>query len=129
MSSINPFAELLGLTFEIVSAGESRLNVPIEAKHFNPNKVVHGAVPYAMADTGMGAALYKTLSAGEMCATIEIKMTYFKAIASGELNCHTTLVNRGKRVAYLESSITQGAVLVAKASGTYAIFRPNQRVA
>jgi acyl-CoA thioesterase len=82
-----------------------------------------------MADTGMGAALYKTLGTGELCATIEIKMTYFKAITSGELQCHTTLVNRGKRVAYLESSITQGTVLVAKASGTYAIFRPNQSAA
>ena len=36
----------------------------------NPHNVVHGAVLYAMADTGMGAALYPTLSADKVCATI-----------------------------------------------------------
>lgn len=36
----------------------------------NPRNVVHGAVLYAMADTGMGAALYPTLSADKVCATI-----------------------------------------------------------
>ena len=53
-------------------------------------------------------------------------MTYFKAVASGEVTCRTQLVNRGKRIAYLESSLHQGDVLLARASGTYAIFRPSQ---
>ena len=117
------------MTFDAVSPGESTLRLQVDSKHLNPNDVVHGAVLYAMADTGMGAALYRTLNSGELCATIEIKMTYFKAIASGEVLCRTTLVNRGKRVAYLESSIFSGEVLIAKATGTYAIFRPTQSAA
>jgi len=129
MASLNPFAELVGMTFDAVSPGASTLRLQVDSKHLNPNDVVHGAVLYAMADTGMGAALYRTLNSGELCATIEIKMTYFKAIASGEVLCRTTLVNRGKRVAYLESSIFSGEVLIAKATGTYAIFRPTQSAA
>ncbi len=124
MASLNPFAELVGMTFEAVSPGASEIRLQLDPRHLNPNAVVHGAVLYAMADTGMGAALYRTLSSGELCATIEIKMTYFKAIASGELLCRTTVVNRGKRVAYLESSIFAEEVHIAKATGTYAIFRP-----
>ena len=123
-AAANPFAELLGFVFEPSSPSQSFCRLRIEEKHLNPHKVVHGAVLYAMADTGMGAALYPTLGAGELCATIEIKITYFKAIASGEVVCRTQLVNRGKRVAYLESSILSGEVLLAKASGTYAIFVP-----
>ena len=129
MAALSSFAELVGVTFDAVSPGESTLRLQLDSKHLNPNEVVHGAVLYTMADTGMGAALYRTLDPGELCATIEIKMTYFKAVASGEVLCRTTLVNRGKRVAYLESSIFSGEALIAKATGTYAIFRPTQSAA
>jgi acyl-CoA thioesterase len=125
----NPFAELVGFVFEAGSASESTSRLTVEPRHLNPHRVIHGAVLYAMADTGMGAALYPTLGANDLCATIEIKITYFKAIASGEVVCRTQLVNRGKRVAYLESSILSGESLLAKASGTYAIFQPNSGAA
>lgn len=124
-----PFADLVGFVFESSPPSQSLSRLRIEEKHLNPHKVVHGAVLYAMADSGMGAALYPTLAAGELCATIEIKMTYFKAVAAGEIVCRTQLVNRGKRVAYLESSISSGEALLAKASGTYAIFQPRASAA
>lgn len=122
----NPFGELVGFVAEPSPPSESVFRLSVEPKHLNPHNVVHGAVLYAMADTGMGAALYPTLEASDLCATIEIKITYFKALATGEVVCRTRLVNRGKRVAYLESSLFSGEVLVAKASGTYAIFQPDR---
>jgi len=125
-ASRNPFADHVGFRLESAAPGHSAGRLQIEPRHLNPNGVLHGAVLYAMADTGMGAAVFPTLVAGELCATIEIKMTYFKAIVRGEVVCRTVLVNRGKRVAYLESSAYAGEVLLAKASGTYAIFKPSQ---
>jgi acyl-CoA thioesterase len=121
----NPFADHVGFTLEPAEPGHSTGRLRIEPHHLNPNGVLHGAVLYAMADTGMGAAVFPTLAPGELCATIEVKMTYFKAIVRGEVACRTVLVNRGKRVAYLESSVYAGEVLLAKASGTYAIFTPS----
>jgi acyl-CoA thioesterase len=94
-------------------------------KHLNPHGVAHGAVLYALADTGMGAALYPTLSAGEICATIQITMNYFKPVRSGTLLCTTELVNRGKSVAHLESQLFVDNVLVGSANGNYSIFRPS----
>ena len=79
-----------------------------------------------MADVGMGAAMHPTLSEGELCATVEIKINYFKPVHAGELVCTTTLVNRGKTLANLDAVIHCGELLVAKANGTYAIFRPSQ---
>jgi acyl-CoA thioesterase len=125
----NPFAELVGFLMEPEAPGHSRARMTIAPRHLNPNQVVHGAVLYALADSGMGAALFPTLGPGEICATIEVKMTYFKAVSQGELVCRTVLVNRGKRVAYLESSVFAGDVLLARASGTYAIFTPSQTAA
>jgi acyl-CoA thioesterase len=120
----HPFADLIDLTFEEQRAGYSRCKLAIAEKHLNPHGVVHGAVAYALADTGMGAALYRTLEPGEICATIEIKISYFKPVTSGALSCVTEMVNRGKKVASMESSVYAGEALVARASGTYSIFRP-----
>ncbi len=56
----------------------------------------------------MAAALYSTLAEGENCATIEIKVNYFKPIAEGSRSYVTELVNRGKPIANLESKIYLG---------------------
>ena len=71
----------------------------------------------------MGAALYPSLSPGEICATIEIKINYYRPVTSGEVRCHTEVVHRGRRVANLESSIYADDRLVAKANGSYSIFK------
>lgn len=118
------FAELVDLQIEHQAQGASTLALSVAPKHMNPHNVVHGAVLYAMADTGMGAALYPTLLAGEICATIEIKINYFKPVSAGRLVCKTELLNRGKSVANLESRIYLGEVVVARANGNYAIIRP-----
>ena len=76
----------------------------------------------------MGGALYPTLDFknGEICATIEIKMTYFKAARKGVLDCHTEVINKGKRVAMIESEIWNEDKLIAKATGSFAIFTPSK---
>jgi len=122
--SRHPYAERIGLVFEEQRAGHSRCVLNVAEDHLNPHGVMHGAVIYSLADTGMGAALYPTLEPGEICATIEIKINYFKPVVSGVLACVTELVNRGKTVANLESTVHCGDVLVAKANGNYSIFRP-----
>lgn len=122
----HPFAKLIDLRHVDQSPGRSRCRVEVAEKHLNPNRVVHGAVMFALADTGMGAALHPTLAEGELCATVEIKINYFKPVRGGELVCVTELVNRGKTLANLEASVYCADVLVAKANGTYAIFRPGK---
>jgi acyl-CoA thioesterase len=122
----HPFADLIGLTVEEQRSGFSKCSVVVAAHHLNPHKVVHGAVIYALADTGMGVALYPTLGKDEICATIEIKINYFKPVASGLITCTTELVNRGKTVANLESRVFSGATLVAQANGNYSIFTPRK---
>ena len=122
----HPFAKLIDLRHLEHGPGHSRCQVTIDQKHLNPNRVVHGAVIFALADVGMGSAVHATLAEGEICATVEIKINYFKPVRDGELICTTVLVNRGKTLANLDSSIHCGELLVAKANGTYAIFRPSQ---
>jgi acyl-CoA thioesterase len=119
----NPFGELIGLTFTILKNGLSQCVVDLSEKHRNPYGSIHGGVVYALVDTGMGAALYTLLKEREGCTTVEIKVTYFKAVLSGSLMCDTRVLHKGGHIAFLESEVRNGESLVAKATGTFAIFK------
>jgi acyl-CoA thioesterase len=119
----HPFGDLIGFEFTKLRKGYSQCVLQINKNHFNPHKTVHGAVMYSMADTGMGGALYSLLEKGESCATVEIKITYFKAVKEGKLTCDTKVVHRGKSFGVLESEIMNGETLISKAYGTFSIFK------
>jgi len=121
----NPFGELIGLRFAGWDGGRSECYVDVGPSLLNPNGVLHGAVIYALADTGMGGALMSILEAGHACTTVEIKVSYFRAATEGRLTCTSQVVYRGKRIAFLEASVFHGDDLIARASGTFAI-RPTR---
>ena len=113
---------LIGLDIYERGDGFSRSRITIGPDHMNPHGVVHGGVLYAMADTGMGAALYSKLKENESCATIEVKMVYMATVREGTVECETRVLSKGRRVAALESEVRLGERIVAKALGTFAIF-------
>jgi len=121
--NFHPFGNLIGLVFTKIEKGYSQCTLKIGQNHFNPHKTVHGGVLYSMADTGMGAAIYSLLEKNESCATIEIKISYFKPVREGELRCDTKVIHRGKSFGVLESEIINGETLVSKAYGTFSIFK------
>lgn len=122
----HPYADLIGLKIEEIKDGHRKCYLEVDDKLFNPHNVVHGAVLYSLADTGMGMALYPSLKKDEICATIEIKINYYCSVKSGTITCITDIINRGKTVANLEARIYNGDKLVAKANGNYSIFKPKK---
>ena len=122
----HPFADLIDLKVEVQRAGHSQLSLTLAPQHLNPHGVVHGAVVFALADTGMGSALYPTLEPGQICATIDIAISYFRPVQAGRLMCTSEVVNRGRTVAHLSSRVMVGEQLVASATGNFAIFVPRE---
>lgn len=120
----HPFAELIGINIDSKNEGECTCSIAFAAKLLNPNEVIHGGVIYSLADNGMGGALQSMLGETELCATIEIKITYLNAAASGaDLICHSKVIKKGRRVAMLESEVFSDNRLIAKASGSFAVFQ------
>ena len=119
----HPFGDLIGFEFTKLKKGYSQCVLQINKNHFNPHKIVHAAVIYSMADTGMGGALYSLLEKDESCATVEIKITYFKPVKEGALICDTNVIHRGQSFGVLESEVMNGETLVSKAYGTFSIFK------
>jgi acyl-CoA thioesterase len=126
VKGFHPFGELIGFQFTKMRKGYSQCVLKVNDKLFNPHGVLHGGVLYSMADTGMGGALYSLLDKSELCATIELKINYFKSVKSGNVTCDTKVINKGKKVAVLESEMLNDGVSVAKALGTYSIFIVNK---
>lgn len=134
-ASIGPIAEMLHISRLPDGAGadgrgsvQYRLDVVPEL--LNPHGVLHGGAVYTMIDYSMGAATMAALPAGEICATIEIKVSYLAGVrpsgshATPTLTCETTIVKQGRNVVFLESRVADdsGAV-VATASGSFAVIR------
>lgn len=119
----NNFCDLIGLNFTKIGKGFSQCVLSINEKLFNPHKVLHGGVIYSMADTGMGGAVFTMLDEDELCATVEIKINYFKPVTSGMLTCNTKVIHKGKKIAVIESEVLNNGNIVAKAIGTYSIFK------
>jgi acyl-CoA thioesterase len=127
----NPFADLVGFSLRTGRRGSGTSAAALEVRPglMNPNGVIHGGALFTMADTAMGAALYKTLAPGEYCATIEIKIHFLQPVTKGKIRCRTRLVHRGGRIAVLESHLSVGRQQVAQALGTFAIFVPRPQKA
>lgn len=120
---IEPFSVVIGLGFRRLEKGYSQGILEVTDRLLNFNGHLHGGVIYSMADTGMGGALFSCLEKDERCTTIEIKIVYLNAVTSGTLTCETKLTHRSKRIAVLESEIQNEGRLVAKAIGTFYVFK------
>ena len=93
----------------------------------NPHGMLHGGAVYTMVDYSMGGAVVSVLPADEICATIEIKISYLASVRGGVLTCDTNIIKRGRKVVFLESRVTDGAgKIVAAATGSFAVFKPGQ---
>lgn len=127
-SSPGPIAEAFGIRSDGASEGRAAYALEVAAEMLNPHGVLHGGAIYTMVDYSMGAATMSLLPAGEICATIEIKISYVQAVREGTLRTETAVLKRGGSVVFLESRVTDGAgALVAAATGSFSIIRPSAR--
>ena len=119
-----PYADHLNIKVLLEETGKSHLQLNIESFHLNRHSVLSGGTIYSLSDVGMGLAIYPSLQDDEICATVEIKMSYFNAVKEGKVDCYTRILKKGKRLVFLESEIVKQDKLIAKASGSYLIFKP-----
>jgi acyl-CoA thioesterase len=121
----NPFGALLKFEqyIDINRPGHGRCVVDTGPQHYSPGGAVHGGMLFTIMDNCMGASLVTTLKPGEGCATIEMKINYLKAVFGGKVESSTRVLQKGKRIAVLESQLRQGNDVVAIATSTYAIFQ------
>jgi uncharacterized protein (TIGR00369 family) len=83
-----------------------------------------------MLDTVMGAALQTRLPPGSHFATVDLKITYLRPLtaASGVIRATGRVVNSGRRLAYIEGEVRDGAgALAVHAVGNFIVKAPSGR--
>jgi acyl-CoA thioesterase len=126
-TSIGPLADMLHIRNNGASGGKAQYQLDVAPEMLNPHGVLHGGAVYVMVDYSMGAATMAVLPSGEICATIEIKISYLAGVRGGTLTCDTSIIKQGRRVVFLESRVVDGSgKIVATATGSFAVFRPGE---
>lgn len=112
------------LGFEVhATSGRAVTTIDCDERHLNPHGSVHGAVVFALVDTGMGAATMTVLPRTSRCATIEIQTRFLAPVFGGALRAEVEVVKAGRRVVHLQARVTDGSgALVALAGGSFAVI-------
>ncbi len=127
-TSIGPLAETLHISNLGAHDGHASYRLDVAPEMLNPHGVLHGGAVYVMVDYSMGGATMSVLSPGDICATIEIKISYLAGVRGGALTCETDIIKQGRKVVFLESKVRDGGgKLVATASGSFAVIAAGDR--
>ncbi|MFC2017792.1 PaaI family thioesterase [Chloroflexota bacterium] len=123
-----PFSKLIGLEVTkfqdgksqaVIKITESMLGLPSGSAHTG----VHGGVIAALLDGGMGSAVVSLIKDDELARTVQLQINYLAATQSGVLICESKVIQKGRKIATVESEIRNGETLIAKATGTYYISK------
>ena len=118
-----PLRTFLGMELDDVGDGRARARVHISNAHLNPNGFVHGAVVFALVDTGMGKATMSVLPDGQRCASVEVHLRFIRPVSAGDLSAEACVVKRGRSLVHLEARVHDGDErLVATATGTFTVI-------
>jgi uncharacterized protein (TIGR00369 family) len=120
-----PISQTMQFDLVEVAPGRAVFTCTPDESVYNPIGVVHGGLVCTLLDSAAGCALHTTLPAGRGYTSVEIKVSYLKAVraTSGLLTATGTVVKSGSRVGFTEATVTDGSgALVATASSTLLVF-------
>ncbi len=106
--------------------GYAQLAFEIQPYHKQHLGVVHGGAIATLADHAGWYAVISGLDSGYTSATIEIKINYLKPANGDILIAEAKVLNRTKRTAFVTIEIFAKNILVAYATGTYAVIDENR---
>lgn len=120
-----PIAQLMQMDLTEAAPGRVVFTCRPDQSAYNPIGAVHGGLVCTLLDSVLGCALHSTLPAAKGYTSVEIKVSYLKAVraSSGLLTAVGTVVKVGSRVGFTEGVVTdESSALVATASSTLLVF-------
>lgn len=92
---------------------------------YNPIGTVHGGYAATLLDSAVGCAVHSKLKPGQAYTTLELKVSYLKAMTedTGPVRAEGVVVNMGRRAAFAEGKLTDAnGRLYATATSTLIIL-------
>lgn len=124
-----PVPPIMGvLPFTLTEVDKGRVTfegTPSEAL-YNPMGAVHGGFAMTLLDSAMTCAVMSVLDAGELCTTVETKVSFVRPLMepTGAVRAEAHIIHAGSRVATADGRLTDAAGrLYAHATTTCLRFR------
>jgi uncharacterized protein (TIGR00369 family) len=92
---------------------------------YNPIGTVHGGYAATLLDSACGCAVHSKLAAGVNYTTLELKVSYHKAITrtTGRVRAEAQVLSIGRRAAFAEAKLFDGnGRLLASATSTLLVM-------
>lgn len=116
-----PFIEHLGIEFVSYGHGRSHLRLTPLPEHNNAYDMAHGGVVMSLLDVTMAFAALEPEQPEMGAITVEMKTSFMRP-SRGTLNGHGVVLQRTKKLVFIEGSILdEDGEICAKASGTFVI--------
>ncbi|UFS60127.1 PaaI family thioesterase [Subtercola endophyticus] len=116
------------MEFDLVSIEEGRAvftGTPSE-RMYNPIGSVHGGYAATLLDSACGCAVHSLLTADQAYTTLELKVSYLRAITSktGTVTAEATVIKMGGRAAFTEAKLVDArGTLLATATSTLLVIQ------
>ena len=119
----SPFHAWAGMDLVSVGSGEAELAMDLREHHFNPQRIVHGGIISALADTAIGLALRSVLPSGTTHRTAQLNVHFLSKGEGNRLIGKGHARHMGRRMGYGESEVLDArGELLAKASATFIVL-------
>ena len=113
----NGFIKDNKISIEKIELNQATVTMPIEEKHLNPSKIVHGGIVYSLADTAMGLAARTN---GKNVVTVNAQINYLRPAKTNSLKAEARCSKIGNHFAFYETDIfDENNTLLATCTGTF----------
>jgi uncharacterized protein (TIGR00369 family) len=120
-----PLLAKMGIALVEVARGQVVFEGTPDGSDFNPMGAVHGGYAATLLDSACGMAVQSALAANRGHTTLELKVSYLKALTdrSGTVRATGRVISVGRRVGFAEASLLDAAgQLCATATSTLLVF-------
>ncbi len=99
---------VLGIAGTEADEGRVLLAASPNEDHYNPLGSVHGGYLAALLDSAIALAVYTVLPPGASYTTIDLKITYLRAVfaGTGPVQAEGRVINQGRRMVLGEARLT-----------------------
>jgi len=118
-----PWVRDLNLSVEEIGNGGITMRLPADARLSRIGGIVSGQAMTAMADTTMVLALAAHFGGFRPVATVDIAMSFMRAIKSGDVLCEARVRRAGRSLAFVHAELraADDTEIAAVANGTFAV--------
>ncbi len=114
------FTRMMGIEVLGMVEGGYTLELELRPDHMSRAERAHGGVLFTLLDTALGRSVLQSLPEGQGCATVEIKINYFRPVREGRIRAVGHLRELTKSLGYADGEIVnEDGKILARASGTF----------